>query len=270
MTLEAAYAACRTIARREAQNFYYSFRVLPRPKMDAMCAVYAFMRQADDIADDESQTLEARRSLMRTWMAAWRASRAGGTTDDFVFLALGDTQARFSIPDALLEDLVRGTSMDLEAGSSIDLGNGLQGYETFDDLYRYCYLVASVVGLVCIRIFGYSDPAAEAKAERNGIAFQLTNILRDVKEDVERGRIYIFSRTCFVSSTVYPNRDISWRSRKARAVRANRSRTMLMALEIHAGLRLYCQSRRQLIPLLNRDSSARACGFWCEIYHAVC
>ena len=194
MTLEEAYEFCRDVAKREAKNFYYAFRVLPKAKSDAMCAVYAFMRRADDIADDESSSLEARRQAMKAW---WGSRRDGG---DPVFMALADTQARFGIKDELLEDLVRGTTMDLEpgdaagaggGGKSVDLGGGLQGYPTFGDLYRYCYLVASVVGLVSIRIFGYSDPAAELLAEKTGVAFQLTNILRDIKEDAERKRIYL-------------------------------------------------------------------------------
>lgn len=199
--LQAAYGACREIARREAKNFYYAFRVLPRHKSDGMCAVYAFMRRADDLADDEALSLEARRAAMAAWTAAWRASRMEGTRDP-VFLALNDTQRRFGISDELLEQLVRGTTLDLEerpAGVAlIAVATGaepsnaqVQVYETFDDLYRYCYLVASVVGLVCIRIFGYTDPRAEALAEHVGIAFQLTNILRDVKEDAERGRVYL-------------------------------------------------------------------------------
>jgi phytoene synthase len=204
VTVEAAYAACRVIAKREAKNFYYSFRVLPPAKSDAMCAVYAFMRKADDLADDESITLEARRIAMAAWLAAWRAARSGGPTDDPVFIALSDAQKRFSISDQLLEDLVRGTTLDLEAEQPgvtavtvtkrTDDGEETatyQVYETFDALYRYCYLVASVVGLVCIKVFGYTDPAAEKLAEETGIAFQLTNILRDVKEDADRGRIYL-------------------------------------------------------------------------------
>jgi phytoene synthase len=189
LTIADAYAACRAIAKREAKNFYYSFRVLPEHKRDAMCAVYAFMRRADDISDDESQSLAERRDVMAHWLDSWRTARATGVTDDPVFLALNDTQRRFAIPDSLLEELVQGTAMDLDPLPASE-GN-LQTFATFDDLYRYCYLVASVVGLVCIRIFGYSDPRAEKLAEETGIAFQLTNILRDVKEDAERGRIYL-------------------------------------------------------------------------------
>lgn len=189
MTIAEAYTVCRSIAKREAKNFYYSFRVLPQQKRDAMCAVYAFMRRADDISDDESMPVAERREVMARWLNAWRDSRRTGSSDDPVFIALNDTQRRFAIPDALLEDLVRGTTMDLEPRSQTE--NGLQTFATFDELYRYCYLVASVVGLVCIRIFGYTDSRAEKFAEETGVAFQLTNILRDVKEDAERGRIYL-------------------------------------------------------------------------------
>lgn len=198
LSTEQAYAACRAIAKREAKNFYYAFRVLPAHKRDAMCAVYAFMRRADDIADDESVAVAERRRVMGDWMDRWRAFRQAGQAGpsrrsrDAVFVALADTQRRFSIPDSLLEDLVRGTGMDLEEkGAAVDLGNGLRGFDTYEELYRYCYLVASVVGLVCIRIFGYHDPRAEELAEKTGIAFQLTNILRDIKEDAERGRLYL-------------------------------------------------------------------------------
>ena len=197
--LRQAYDACREIARREAKNFYYSFLVLPRHKSDAMCAVYAFMRRADDIADDESHTIDERRVQMAEWTAEWLRVQAGGASADPVFLALRDTQQRFNIPIELLQQLVQGVAMDLEASAlpvrTLSLGGSVdqsfQVYERFDELYRYCYLVASVVGLVCIRIFGYDDAHAEELAERTGIAFQLTNILRDVREDAERGRVYL-------------------------------------------------------------------------------
>jgi len=250
MTVQAAYQACREIARREARNFYYSFRVLPRHKSDAMCAVYAFMRQADDISDDESQPIELRRLNMQSWLSAWRAARLETAPADPVFYALNHTQASFNISDALLEDLVRGTTMDLEPGGdgTIALPGGLQGYESFDDLYRYCYLVASVVGLVCIRIFGYTDPAAELMAEKTGVAFQLTNILRDVKEDAERKRIYLPQDMLHEFSVT--NADI-FALPGGRAMQPN-EHAMLMALSVQAWE--YYESGRQLIPLLDADS----------------
>jgi phytoene synthase len=258
-----AYRFCRDIARREAKNFYWSFRVLPRHKSDAMCAVYAFMRRADDIADDESKSIQSRRIEMSDWLESWRASRIPAnhpTTTDPVFLALADTQRRFNIPDSLLEELVAGTTMDLEPRAD----NGPQTYATFEDLYRYCYLVASVVGLVCIKIFGYTDPRAEQFAEETGVAFQLTNILRDVKEDVERSRIYIpldlleeFGET--------PDELLELTHPNARAL-TERERAMLATLAIRA--EKYYLAANKLIPLLDRDSRA-AMWVLVTIYHRL-
>ena len=193
-SVEEAYRACREIARREAENFYYSFVALPRAKRDAICAVYAFMRHADDLSDDESIPITGRRNRMAVWLDTWHRASDGEPTSDPVFIALADAQARFSIPAHLLDQLVQGVTMDLHRDKLVsETVHPLHydTYKTFEDLYRYCYLVASVVGLVCIRIFGYSDPRAEKLAEETGIAFQLTNILRDVREDLERGRIYL-------------------------------------------------------------------------------
>ena len=185
--LAAAYAECRAIARREAKNFYYAFVALPEARRNAICAIYAFMRQADDLADDESLSRADRRMRLDAWLGAWHAASKGGETRDAVFVAVRDATHRFAIPDSLLDELVAGVTMDLEAPECGEPDT----YATFDELYRYCYLVASVVGLVCIRIFGYSDPRAEKLAEETGIAFQLTNILRDVAEDAGRRRVYL-------------------------------------------------------------------------------
>lgn len=185
--LSAAYRTCTQIARREAKNFYYAFLALPKPKRDAICAVYAFMRHADDLSDDESRSREQRRADLDAWLDSWHSAAAGQPTSDPVFLALSDARRRFNIPLELLDQLVQGTAMDLER----PVAGAYDTYATFNDLRRYCYYVASVVGLVCIRIFGYSDPRAESLAEETGLAFQLTNILRDVREDAARGRIYL-------------------------------------------------------------------------------
>ena len=190
-SLADAYSTCRGIARREAKNFYYAFLALPAAKRDAICAVYAFMRKADDLADDESQPLDTRLAQMQVWNAQWHEALAQGHSSDPVFVALDDARRRFCIPLSLLEQLVEGTTMDLVPAGSPSTKRALETYETFANLYRYCYLVASVVGLVCIRIFGYRDPRAEQLAEELGVAFQLTNIVRDVREDAERGRIYL-------------------------------------------------------------------------------
>jgi phytoene synthase len=186
-TLARAYASCRAIAKREAKNFYYAFVALPLERRNAICAIYAFMRQADDLADDESLPREERRRQLDAWLAAWREAARGASTRDPVFLAVRDATQRFEIPLLLLDELVEGVTLDL--------GNAPAGapetYATFGDLYRYCYLVASVVGLVSIRIFGYHDLRAEKLAEEIGVAFQLTNILRDVAEDAARNRVYL-------------------------------------------------------------------------------
>ncbi len=188
MTVAEAYKTCREIAKREAKNFYYAFVALPDAKRDAICAVYAFMRHADDLSDDENLPMEERRACLAQWFESWHRAAQGSATDDPVFVALADAQARFGISMKLLDELVEGTSMDLvRVSRPVEYDT----YATFEDLYRYCYLVASVVGLVCIRIFGYSDTKAEKLAEETGIAFQLTNILRDVREDAERKRVYL-------------------------------------------------------------------------------
>ena len=199
LNVEEAYAVCRQIARREAKNFYYAFVALPKAKRNAICAVYAFMRHADDLSDDETKSREERRVSLDDWLSSWHIAAQGGSTDNPVFVALRDAQARSHITTELLDQLVQGTAMDLHPAHTSNGGSGSDSihpmqfdtYATFEDLYRYCYYVASVVGLVCIRIFEYSDPNAEKLAEETGIAFQLTNILRDVREDAERDRIYL-------------------------------------------------------------------------------
>jgi len=255
--LLAAYTACRAIAKREAKNFYYSFRVLPQHKSDAMCAVYAFMRKADDLADDESLSLDARRQAMATWTTTWRASRTAPTTDP-IFLALNDTQQRFAISNELLEQLVSGTTLDLqpqpegvhalEIPSPTGPPRTVQIYDSIAALNHYCYLVASVVGLVCIRIFGYTDRRADQLAIDTGIAFQLTNILRDIKEDADRGRIYL-PADMLREYAVTPERILAL---AAGSQPGTHELALLRALELHAQT-LY-RSAGQLIPLLDADA----------------
>jgi phytoene synthase len=261
VTIAEAYAVCSAIAQREAKNFYYSFRVLPEHKRDAMCAVYAFMRRADDISDDEKLPVAERREVMGRWLEAWRTARRSGVSDDPVFLALNDTQKKFAIPDALLEDLVRGTTMDLgesqpgvvEVAVASEQGSParpFQIYENFDGLYRYCYLVASVVGLVCIRIFGYSDPRAELLAEKTGVAFQLTNILRDVSEDAERGRIYLPLGDLEAKRVSVEHLVLAAQNREKPETVSN-----LLALEASRAREFYA-SAEELLLLIDRDSRA--------------
>jgi phytoene synthase len=190
LRLTTAYSVCRHIARSSAKNFYYGFLLLPARKRNALSAVYAFMRHADDLSDDPGMTPPERREKLAAFVESYRRALTLGSTDDPVFLALLDSQRHYNIPLELLELLVAGTGMDVrEEGAPA--GEPLVVYPSFADLYDYCYHVASVVGLVCIRIFGYRDPVAEQHAEHLGIAFQLTNILRDVKEDAAMGRVYL-------------------------------------------------------------------------------
>jgi 15-cis-phytoene synthase len=190
-----AYSVCRGITRTAAKNFYYAFLVLPRRKREALCAVYAFMRRCDDITDESSLTLQERRQKLDTWLDALHRAQQGQPSDDPILLALTDAQRRYQIPAGLLDELAHGTAMDVEeteASAQTTSAPGLTiQYKTFEDLRLYCYRVASVVGLVCIHVFGYRDPEAEPLAESCGLAFQLTNIIRDVKEDAGMGRIYL-------------------------------------------------------------------------------
>jgi len=187
-----AYSVCKGITRAAARNFYYAFQVLPHRKREALCAVYAFMRRCDDIADDATLSLPDRRQKLNTWLDALHRAQQGNPTDDPILLALTDAQRRYTIPAGLLDELASGTAMDIEESALPMQPGGLTvQYKTFEDLRQYCYRVASVVGLVCIHVFGYRDPAAEDLAERCGLAFQLTNIIRDVKEDAGLGRVYL-------------------------------------------------------------------------------
>ena len=187
-----AYSVCKGITRQNAKNFYYGFLVLPRRKREALCAVYAFMRRCDDIADDPKLAPHERRRQLDVWLDALHRAQQGEPTDDAILLALTDAQRRYAIPAGLLDELAHGTAMDVEEAQAAPDAQGITvHYNTYEDLRLYCYRVASVVGLVCIHIFGYRDPAAEPLAERCGLAFQLTNIIRDVKEDASMGRVYL-------------------------------------------------------------------------------
>lgn len=171
----------QTITRKSASNLALAFVLLPKPKRDAMSALYAFCREVDDIADDETTPVQKRRDEL----ARWR---------DDIRRACADTRAKFVVNQELtpvidqyklsfehFDDLIRGVEMDLD----------IKSYETFAELEKYCYRVASVVGLLSIEIFGYQNPACRDYAIHLGQALQLTNILRDVKTDAERGRIYL-------------------------------------------------------------------------------
>jgi phytoene synthase len=176
---------CARLTRRSRSNFYYAFLALPKPRRDALYAVYAFCRTVDDIAD-----LGVERgvdpSAQRRELAEWRADVArcyepGATPRHPIARRLALAIRAFDIPRTALEAIIEGVEMDLDRPV----------YETADDLYPYCYRVASAVGLACIEIFGYTDPRARDYAISLGIALQLTNILRDVGTDAQAGRVYL-------------------------------------------------------------------------------
>lgn len=178
-TLGRSYAYCEKLARREAGNFYPAFRLLPAPQRRAMCALYAFLRIADDIGDGPGSSAE-KAGHLDGWQRALEQAMAGVDSHP-LHPALRHAVTKYSIPCEHLTAVLDGIRMDLA-----DVR-----YNSFDDLYRYCYRVASAVGLACIHIWGFSDDRAKHYAESAGIAFQLTNILRDLGEDAARQRVYL-------------------------------------------------------------------------------
>jgi phytoene synthase len=179
MTAQESYAFCERVARREAKNFYYSFLLLAPEQRQAMCAIYAFMRYCDDLSDDES--VADRAGAIARWRKDLETAFAGHAAEHALWPAFIDAVARYNIPHIYFFEMIDGVSSDLEQ----------RRIQTFDELYAYCYQVASVVGLTIIHIFGFDSPDALKLAEKCGIAFQLTNILRDVREDVEKDRVYL-------------------------------------------------------------------------------
>jgi phytoene synthase len=175
--VEASYAYCARVAQKRAKNFYYSFLLLPRAKRQAMCAIYAFMRYCDDLSDEPG----ASEQKMAEWRRALDKALQGETGGHPSLPAFHDTVRRYGIPAQYFHEMIEGVTSDLKPRRVRD----------FTELYRYCYQVASVVGLTIIHIFGFEDPRALILAERCGIAFQLTNILRDVREDSGLDRVYL-------------------------------------------------------------------------------
>lgn len=177
--VQQALAYCRQLTRRQAKNFYYAFLFLPADKRAAVYTVYAFCRHSDDIAD-EPGALPDKQNQLRAWRDEMENCYNGRPTH-FITRALRHTIERYPIPQCYFEALLKGVEMDLT----------VQRYASFDDLRVYCYRVASAVGLACLEIFGYRHPGVQTYARHLGVALQLTNILRDVREDAARGRIYL-------------------------------------------------------------------------------
>jgi 15-cis-phytoene synthase len=178
--LAASYEHCRNLTRVAARNFYYGFALLPAQKRDALCALYAFMRRADDISDSESN-LQQKDQGLKAWRTALDQALKGNYNGSQLLPAFHHTIEHYRIPPEYFHDLMRGTEMDLSVRS----------YDTFEDLSRYCYCVAGTVGLCCVHVFGFQDRKVLDLAPKLGIAFQLTNILRDVAEDFTMGRVYL-------------------------------------------------------------------------------
>jgi 15-cis-phytoene synthase len=244
--LSHAYLVCRGIARESARNFYYAFMVLPAEKRDALSAVYAFMRHSDDLADDEKLSASEKQEKLAGWSDHMHRVFAGEVTDDPVLFALADARRNFEIPVDLLDKLVQGTAMDAEQQPDSTAPVAL--YRTFEELQNYCYHVASVVGLICIKVFGYKDSAAEPLAERCGLAFQLTNIIRDVREDAIMGRVYL------------PAEDLARFERSAAELSPQALRNGFDASRFRPVLELEAQRAREyyraadeLIPLIDED-----------------
>ena len=179
-SLRQSYAECNRVAREAHSSFYLAFFGLRKPKRNALCALYAFNRLVDNVSDEPGDLESKRRGLAR-WRALLDEAAAGNTGDHPILPALADTISRFEIPTRYFHDLILGAEMDLTINT----------YATFDRLSEYCYRVAGTVGLTCTHVFGFGDPKAPDLAERLGLAFQLTNIIRDVRSDYVLGRIYI-------------------------------------------------------------------------------
>ncbi len=175
-TVQEAYRSCEALTRQRAANFYYGIRLLPAPKRRAMSAVYAFARRIDDIGDGEAP---AERKLALLAAARSELEEEGGEP---MRVALADAERRFALPRDALTDLIAGVEMDVYGAR----------YETFDDLVLYCRRVAGSIGRLCLAIFGSEKrAAADPLADDLGVAMQLTNILRDVREDLDNGRVYL-------------------------------------------------------------------------------
>jgi 15-cis-phytoene synthase len=237
--LNGSYAFCRDIARRRARNFYYSFLLLSKEQRSAMCAIYAFMRYCDDISEEKG----ASRAAIDRWRQDLDQALSGNYGENPLWPAFHDTVQRYQIPCQYFYEMIDGVSSDLEP----------RQIQTFDELYRYCYQVASVVGLTIIHIFGFESPEALNLAERCGIAFQLTNILRDIREDRENQRIYI------------PAADLRKFGSDLRT--HNRFFVSLMRFEVDRARRYYAESR----PLVNLVAKRSRPSLWAliEIYRRL-
>ncbi len=237
--VDAAYRACKTATKQSTSSFYYAFRLLPGDRRRALYATYAFCRLCDDIVDEpagDAATPAARLQEVRDALDEAYEGRPKGD----LWLAINDVGARFGVRRRHYHDIIDGVEMDLDQSR----------YETFEDLRLYCHRVAGAVGLVTIEICGYRDERAVDHAIDLGIAMQLTNILRDIKEDAQRGRIYI------------PQEDLrrfGCPQEELIEGRVNDPFRTLMTFEV-ARARRYFESGAHLLPLLDRRSRVCVSG----------
>jgi squalene synthase HpnC len=229
-----SYAECNRIARASKSSFYLAFFGLPKPKRNALCALYAFMRLVDDVSD-EPGGLEAKRAGLARWRALLDEAAAGRTSGHAVLPALADTMSRYQMPSRYFHDLILGAEMDLT----------IKSYATFDRLSEYCYRVAGTVGLTCLHVFEFRDPRAPDLAERLGLAFQLTNIIRDVRSDFDMGRVYL------------PEEDLARFDCRAEDLRGPLTPVLrdLLAFQSDRAWRLY-EEGAPLVHMVNADSRA--------------
>jgi phytoene synthase len=236
--LEQSYEWCTQVAKAQAKNFYYSFLLLPAPQRRAMCAMYAFMRYCDDLSDDDtgSASAEDRAAAIGEWRRDLDLALLGRAPEHPLWPAFVHAVKKYRIPHYYFFQMIEGVSSDLEP----------RRIRTFDELYDYCYHVASVVGLTIIHIFGFDDteaPSALVLAEKCGVAFQLTNILRDVREDLEKGRVYL------------PAEDLERFGVSERGFGPARNFAELMAFEAKRAREYYRESA-PLIELIHPESRA--------------
>lgn len=229
-----SYSECNRIARSSKSSFYLAFFGLPKPKRNALCALYAFMRLVDDVSDD-SGGLDAKRTGLARWRALLDEATAGRTTEHPILPALADTMLRYQMPSRYFHDLILGAEMDLTINS----------YATFERLSEYCYRVAGTVGLTCLHVFGFRDPHAPDLAERLGLAFQLTNIIRDVRSDFDMGRVYL------------PNEDLTRFGCCVEDLRGPLTPALrdLLVFEADRAWRLYAEGA-PLVHMVNPESRA--------------
>lgn len=246
ITIEIAYSYCRQISRHHAKTFYLASMFLPARQQNPIFAIYALLRTVDDLVDTAESKLanglitgEDIQRMLDDWKSRLKACYAGNVENDPIMTAWHDTLKSYTIPIELPLDLMDGVAMDIE----------FKPFETFDELYVYCYKVAAVVGLMTSEIFGYSDKQALQYAIDLGIAMQLTNILRDIGEDVDRGRIYL---------PLEDLRRFNYSHEELMKKTINSNFLSLMKFQIERA-RSYYRSSEKGIPMLEKQSRFAVC-----------